>query len=281
MSVGERYPMAELVRRTGVAPATIRHYLTQGLIPSPDRVATNRFLYDRRHEQALNLVKLLRERRQMPLSEIRRILPSLAKMPDQQAFRPEMWDQVTKAHARAEERRSPAERLLAAGMAAFTRSGFAEVTVDEVCRSAELAKGSFYLHYASKEELFFASARAAGAEVGRAFAQRARVLRAGGADGAGPPGPGGLSEAEAGCELERCLTGRLPLLLDLLALAAQRRPGHAEAARAVFSDLRRGIRAHLRPPVADGADRRVVGEALVLGIRHVIGVIDNYLPPGA
>lgn len=276
MSVGERYPMAELVRRTGVAPATVRHYLSQGLIPPPQRVAKNRFLYDRRHEQALHLVKLLRERRQMPLAEIRRILPSLAKMPDQQAFRPEMWDEV--AQGWPGQRSSPAERLLAAGLAAFARHGFSEVTVDEVCRSAELAKGSFYLHYASKEELFFAAAMAAGTEVSRAFAIHARA-RLG--CQAGLDSPAGLPESEAGAELERAMTGHLPLLLDLLALAAQRRPGHARAAKAVFAELRRGVRAHLRSPVAEGADRRVVGEALVRSIRHVIGVIDNDPPPGA
>src|SRR5205085_1722118 len=62
----ERYTMAELVERTGTTPATVRHYLELGLLPRPHRVATNRFLYDSRHEQAIRLIRLLRERRQLP-----------------------------------------------------------------------------------------------------------------------------------------------------------------------------------------------------------------------
>ncbi len=262
--------MAELVRRTNVSPATIRHYLSLQLIPAPHRVAPNRFLYDRRHEQALNLVKILRSRRQMPLAEIGRILPSLAKMPEEQAFRPEMWDEVAKAHKRPGQSSGPAERLLAAGLTAFTRHGLSEVTVDDVCGLAQLAKGSFYLHYRSKEELFFAVVLAAEAEVSRAFA-----------DGADSAGPGGLSEAEAGALLGRALLGRLPLLLDLLALAAQRRPGYARVAQSAFRELRRAVMVHLRPPVDEAAARRVVGQALVLGIRDIIRVIDSGLPSGA
>lgn len=266
--------MSELVRRTGVRPATIRHYLRLGLIPRPYRAAQNRFLYDRRHVQALSLVKLLRERRQMPLAEIAQILPSLAKMPDEQAFRPDMWDKVLLARPSHQPATSPAERLLAAGLSAFTRHGLSEVTVDDICRLAELAKGSFYLHYHSKEELFFAAVMAAGAEVTEEF---------GSAACAGPPhaDPPGLSEEEAAALLGGILAERLPLLLELLALAAQRRPGHARAAQEVFHALRGGIRPHLRPPVGEQAERRVVGDALVQGIRQVIGVIDRNPLPGA
>ncbi len=259
--------MAELVSRTGVSPATIRHYLSIGLIPAPQRAAPNRFLYDRRHEQALHLVRLLRERRQMPLAEIARILPGLAKMPGEQAFRPEMWDEVAQSTARGAIACAPAERLLAAGLTLFTRHGFSEVTVDDLCGTAELAKGSFYLHYRSKEELFFAVVSAAGAEVSRAFA--------------GGASSDGLSEGEASALLGSALTGRLPLFLDLLALAAQRRPGHARVAQSVFAELRTAVRAHLRPPADESAGRRVLGDALVQGIRHTIGVLDSGPRSGA
>lgn len=294
--------MAELVRRSGVSPATIRHYLRLELIPSPYPAAQNRYLYDRRHVQALHLVRLLRERRQMPLSEIGRILPSLAKMPGEQAFRPEMWDEVLQSHNRPPRDALPAQRLLDAGLSAFTRHGLSEVTVDDVCGLAGLAKGSFYLHYRSKEELFFATVLAAGAEVSRAFARAAsaapnRSSRAPGESvpssgegdsGSGGAAPGrtkgpaeGLTEKEAARLLATALAERLPLLLELLVLAAQRRPGHARVAQEVFVEVRQGIRLHLRPPVAEQAERRVVGEALVQGIRQVIGLIDEHPPSGA
>ncbi|GEM_PF-458657 len=253
---GEHFSMAELVARTGVRPATVRHYLRLGLLPPPIRVARNRFLYDRRHEQALHLVRLLRERRHLPLSDIGRILPQLVKLADEPAFRTEMWDEVVEAQLNAKEDpgRSPAARLLRAGMAAFSRRGFAEVSVDDVCRSAKLAKGSFYRHYRSKEDLFFATAMAAAAEASRSFSAEVGV---------------GLSEEEAGLALGRALSPHLPLMLDLLALAAQHRPGHARVARAAFSDLRRVVRAHLLSP-AEGADQRVLGAALATSIRSLV-----------
>lgn len=260
MSAGGTFSMGELVRRTGVRPATVRHYLSLGLLPPPLRAAANRFLYDRRHEQALRVIRLLRERRQLSLTDIARMLPSLSKMPGDQAFHPEMWDQVMATRLHSGSRRDPAARLLRAGMAAFSRHGFAEVRVDDVCRSAKLAKGSFYRHYRSKEDLFFATAVAAGAEAGRAFAETVDAVGRSGDAGA-------LSEADAELAMGRALAPHLPLMLDLLTQAAQRRPGHARVARSVFADLRRVVSVRLGQP---GADRRVVGQALLMGIRHLI-----------
>ncbi|MGH9068100.1 MAG: TetR family transcriptional regulator [Acidimicrobiales bacterium] len=262
---GERYSMAELVRRSGVKPATIRHYIGMGLLPAPHRVAANRFLYDRRHEQALRMVRLLRERRQLPLAEIRRLLPRLARMSDGQAFRTEMWDTVVEAHL--DRGRSPAARLLRAGVTAFNRHGFAEVRVDDVCRAADLAKGSFYRYYQSKEDLFFAAAAAAGTEVSRAFTHAADSRAAG---RAGAEGGAVLGDREAGTLLAEALAPRLPLLLDLLALAAQRRPGHARVARSVFGDLRQVVGLRLDPGAGDSAGRRVVGQALLAGVGELL-----------
>ncbi len=268
--------MAELVRRSGVRPATIRHYLRLELIPRPDRATRNRYMYDRRHVQALNLIRLLRERRQMSLTEIARILPSLSKMPGEQAFRPEMWDEVLQAQRLGGRESPPAQRLLVAGLSAFTRHGLSEVTVDDLCRLAGLSKGSFYLHYRSKEELFFAAVAAAGDEVSAAFSKQAIARQA-----SGNSSPAGLSEDQAARLLGEVLGERLPLLLELLALAAQHRPGCAGAAQQVFLEVRRAVGPYLCAPSAELAERRVVGDALVGGIRHVIGVIDEHPSEGA
>jgi len=265
MSGRDRFSMSELVARTGVSPATVRHYLSLELLPPPHRVAANRFLYDRRHEQALRIIRSLRERHQLSLPEIRQMLPSLAKMPAEQAFRPEMWDEVMKSHAGMGSRREPSARLLQAGMAAFARHGFAEVRIDDLCQSAKLAKGSFYRHYSSKEDLFFAAAQAAASEAGRAFAESARI-----GDGRGEGLGEGLDEDEAAVVLTQALTRHLPLILGLLALAAQRRPGHARVARGVFAQLRSVVRSNLASSATPGADLRVVGQAVLLGIRHLV-----------
>src|SRR2546428_11309082 len=90
--VRERFPIRELVARTGVPAATIHHYLRMGLLPPARRTAPNRFLYDERHVQALRLIPVLRERRRLPPPAIRRILPDLLELEQDHAVRPEIWD---------------------------------------------------------------------------------------------------------------------------------------------------------------------------------------------
>jgi AcrR family transcriptional regulator len=53
-------------------------------------------------------------------------------------------------------RKAPEERrqeLLAAGLAVFTRKGVAATTIEDITVEAGLAKGTFYLHFSSKEEV--------------------------------------------------------------------------------------------------------------------------------
>ena len=45
-------------------------------------------------------------------------------------------------------------RLLAAGLAIFSRKGYAAASVSEIVQQAACSKGAFYCHFGSKEELF-------------------------------------------------------------------------------------------------------------------------------
>ncbi len=47
-------------------------------------------------------------------------------------------------------------RLLEAATSVFARSGFDRATVDEIVREAGFSKGAFYVHFESKEDLFWA-----------------------------------------------------------------------------------------------------------------------------
>jgi len=222
-----RFPIGSLSRRTGVPAATVHHYLKLGLLPAPRRVSSSRFLYDERHVQALKLIRLLRERRGLPLPVIRRILPDLLGLEEDQAFRPEMWDQAVGAHVRGGARRAPGVRLLDAAIEVFARRGYADVNVDEICKAARIAKGSFYRHYRSKEELFFAAAEAAAAQIVQDFGK------------AVAPGP--VSLETAADSLARLLEPRTPVFLELFMRAVQRRPGYPAASRRMFTRLATGV----------------------------------------
>ncbi|MEX0801166.1 MAG: TetR/AcrR family transcriptional regulator [Dehalococcoidia bacterium] len=65
-------------------------------------------------------------------------------------------DAVLKDAPRRRRREETRERLLEAATAVFARSGFDRATVDEIVREAGFSKGAFYVHFESKEDLFWA-----------------------------------------------------------------------------------------------------------------------------
>lgn len=242
----KEFSMAELVERTGVAAATVRYYLASGLLPPPRRAQANRFYYDERHVEVVRLIRLLQDRRSLSLDTIGKMLPDL--LPDLTgaggvgSFRPEMWAQLFATHFAAEPP-SPADRLRDAGMAAFARHGYADVSVDDVCRATGIAKGSFYRHYASKEELFFAT-------VVRLADVVAEGIAAAGAD------------ADAAFVAD-ALGPHLAIVLDVASMASQRRPGYGRALRDFVRVLADAVDAtDAEAVVRDALGRAVAGLAI-------------------
>jgi AcrR family transcriptional regulator len=208
-----------------VAAATVRYYLASGLLPPPRRAKTNRFLYDERHVEVIRLIRLLQDRRNLSLDTIGRMLPDL--LPDltgtgeRSVFRPEMWGQLLAVHFPATSSPSPMDRLREAGMVAFAHHGYADVSVDDVCRATGIAKGSFYRHYSSKEELFFATVIRVGEVVSTSLVD------------AGEPGP----PKDAVEVVAAALQPYMAIVFDLASLASQRRPGYSRALRGLVAQL--------------------------------------------
>jgi AcrR family transcriptional regulator len=225
----KRLTIADLVQETDVPAATIHYYLRNELLPHPKHVAPNRFAYDERHVQGLRLIRMLRDRRGLSLPMIRRILPELLRLEGEEAFTPEFWDRALAP--RMSRRRTPASRLLDSAKEAFTRRGYADANVDEICRSARVAKGSFYRHYRSKEDLFFAVAEALAEEL---------VARFRADDDKTAVVPADLRPGLAGL-----LEPGLPVFLELFARALQRKPGYEACLRRVVEVAAAGIGTNL------------------------------------
>lgn len=65
---------------------------------------------------------------------------------------------TTEAPLETKKRRSREEtrqRLLDAALEVFARNGFERATVDEIVREAGFSKGAFYVHFETKEDLFW------------------------------------------------------------------------------------------------------------------------------
>lgn len=102
----------------------------------------------------------------------------------------------------AARREATREQLIAAASALFVARGFAATTVDDIVREADVAKGTFYYHFQSKEDLVVVMQRLRLGEVVGAMDARLdagepplSVLRA------------LLAEAAAGAESNRELAG--------------------------------------------------------------------------
>src|SRR5580704_1478210 len=211
------FTVSELSRQTCVKAPTIHMSLRRGLLPDPIRQSGNRFLYDRRHVDVLRLIRLLRERRQLPLDDIGRALPSLLAADDEQAFRAEMWDEVFNRHLEA----GPESRLLAAARQLFSLRGYAGVGIEDICRQAGLAKGSFYRHFSSKDDVYLAAAGSIPTAVGESMAGAEDLA----------------SEALALDRLVEAITPVFPLLLEVATRSLHGAAGHAELIRRVMEHL--------------------------------------------
>jgi DNA-binding transcriptional MerR regulator len=72
-----RLKMSELAERSGVSAGTIKHYLREGLLGSPDdvlRTSRNMAYYPEEFVQRIRLIKRLQEERFMPLRVIREVV---------------------------------------------------------------------------------------------------------------------------------------------------------------------------------------------------------------
>jgi AcrR family transcriptional regulator len=253
------HTITDLVALTDVPAATIHYYLRNGLLPTPKRIAPNRFAYDDRHVQGLRLIRTLRDRRGLALPMIRRILPELLRLETEEAFLPEIWDRALAP--RMSRRRAPAARLLDAASDAFTRRGYTDANVDDICRGARIAKGSFYRHYRSKEELFFAVAESLAATVRTRFAEEV----------AAEGGTKGVSPGEGAETLARLIQPGLPVFLDLFARAIQGRPGYEAAVRRILEGAAEGVGAFVRGEgSAKERGTRTIGEAITAIFRGIL-----------
>jgi AcrR family transcriptional regulator len=243
--------MGMLSSRTGVAPATIRYYLSLGLLPEPEEVAPNRFLYDERHVERVRLIRALRKGRRLSLEVIRLLLPDLEDA-EGHPVPSQILDRVVTAQMRKLAHPSPRVRLLRVATEAFNRLGYAEVTVDELCGAAGLAKGSFYRYFPSKEALFCAVAD----DLAERLASQVHLELG--------PGGGRFSTDDAVAALRRAMSPHLALVLELVVRTLQKRSGFEPAGQRFLDTVAQAMSGGLGPGT-DGtgrAGRRVVEAAV-------------------
>ncbi|MGD1011630.1 MAG: TetR family transcriptional regulator [Acidimicrobiales bacterium] len=248
-SSDEGFTISVLAERTGTPVPTIHHYRHLGLLPEATELASNRFLYDERHVEALNAIRVLRERRNMPLEVIREALPELLAFDHESGFEPDSWDEVVAEYL---ERSGPAAvsaRLVEVARSAFAQHGYAGVNVADICAAADVAKGTFYRYFDSKEAIFIAAARSTVDAVGEQL----------------DSSPAPMSEPQAIERLKLLLAPMAPLLLEVATGELRHQPNLVGVVGVITAGLASRVvpRLRTRGRAARPAARRVVDAALV------------------
>jgi DNA-binding transcriptional MerR regulator len=76
--------LAELCVQTGVAPATVKYYLREGLLPAGDLVSATRAEYGPAHVERLRLIRALVEGADVSIDGVRRIVEAIDHPPASQ-----------------------------------------------------------------------------------------------------------------------------------------------------------------------------------------------------
>lgn len=141
MSNKETMTISELSRTTGTPASTIRFYLREGILPSPERRGKTRAYYDDTHVRRLREIRKMREKSALSIREIR-----------------EKFSVTIPADEKSDPDSTPPfdrkEDIIAAAIDLFRSSGYDGTSLDDIVERAKISKGSFYLHFAGKKELF-------------------------------------------------------------------------------------------------------------------------------
>jgi AcrR family transcriptional regulator len=224
-------------------------------------VAANRYLYDDRHVEVLAMIRLLRQERQMSLASIAEVLPDLLPAEGEEAFRPQMWNQVLAAHIEDAALSEPPARLVVAARQLFARDGYAGVNIADVCEAAGIATGSFYRHFETKDAIFVAAVRSVADVIGAAL------------DGLPPR----LSGRRATAAMSELLEPFVALLLES-AVRARRGARQLDGVTAdVMHAIATRLEPHLRPSERlcereDERGRQVVHTAMIQRMSDAIGL---------
>lgn len=120
--------MHEFAQMAGVPPATIKHYVREGLIPEPHRTGKTVAWYNPAWSARIQAIKQLQQRLFLPLPVIRDLLDELGDVPELPELAVLAAIARTLDSQRGDESRTRAQ-LLAAGMPEAVLDGFVAMGV--------------------------------------------------------------------------------------------------------------------------------------------------------
>jgi AcrR family transcriptional regulator/predicted DNA-binding transcriptional regulator AlpA len=154
-----RIRITELAELSGVSKSTIHHYLKMGILHPPKKLGLSLSVYDWTHLSKLKRIRELRENQKLPLPKIKEIISdenlntALAHREDEaESLIRALEDEKRIIRARKSEIKRI--EIIDAAIALFSKNGYEKTTIEAIADSLHMAKGTVYLYFETKEELF-------------------------------------------------------------------------------------------------------------------------------
>lgn len=156
--------MSQLAAASDLTVSTIKFYMSQGLLPRPQKSKPNVAFYDEAFLKRLLVIKKMRGEG-LSVNSIRSILDKypFEKVDEWEKFKKqaktkdarELEEEERLATLSGEERRTDA--ILDAAYDVFSTKGYHNATVDDIAQQAGVSKGTCYQYFTGKEEIFVAT----------------------------------------------------------------------------------------------------------------------------
>lgn len=141
MQPNERMKISTLSALSGVMPSTIRYYTRKGLLPPPIKSGRTVAFYTHEHLDRLKLIKSLQAKENLPLYFIKeRIAKGLQ----------DQHEMANGALLSMDKR----EEVIRAAIRIFRQKGYAETSIADIVAEAAIGRGTFYIFFKNKDEIF-------------------------------------------------------------------------------------------------------------------------------
>ena len=136
--------ISQLCRESGFKRSTIHYYLNIGVLDPPRKVGLNIYIYDENHLAQLQEIRHFREQENLPLAVIKEIF--------QQRKEPRKNLPVKLSESPLIDQKK--EQILKVATELFSQKGYEKTTISDITEALSMAKGTFYLYFKDKRELF-------------------------------------------------------------------------------------------------------------------------------
>ncbi len=159
-SISAPMKISELSEMTGVSKSTIHHYVKIGLLPPPSRARSNLYLYGEAHVRGLERIERLKATENLSLEQVKEALERDRLTTEGDS--PSPSSAIGKDQEQSEAQTAPNMheikkiQIIDKAIMLFTKLGYEAVKVSDITDALQMGKGTFYLYFKNKRELFLA-----------------------------------------------------------------------------------------------------------------------------